>query len=1325
MMKNLPSLVSSRKFLRAFALASLGALAITVQPALAQQTVFSRGENTSGLWWDDNPANLPWFYVTANNSQNRPDNPINTANFLKIGHNNNLTMTVNGTFFWLGSLEIQSSASSSRTYNSSSGGGWSFRTSGEGFTNNSTGNQTVNVEVGIDAATVLFRANASNNNTFSTNFYLNNNTADFGGSSSNGRFTLNGVVSGTNGSIVKNGTGTLWLGASNTFGGGVTLNDGTIRMGANSTVTSGIVTNGSFGTGTLTVNGGRIMPGGAGAFYLKTMLVNSNFSINSGIFNGSDNGRASFAGIMDLAGGTRTITLGRWTNALGTLLGGQESFRFFSNNLLAATITNGTVRFARDAAGTASDYVSVNFSGGMAIGANVGITIGSNVITTFASGDPWGTLTNPAVTVEEGGYFNLSTDVNARNARVQSLSGTGIVTSLANAASAQSSTLTISNVSAADSSTFSGRLVEGNLLNTTLGTSATNVTLALTKAGVGTLTLVGSNNYTGATTISGGALQLGNGGTTGSLGISGALVNNGTLIFNRSDNISQGTDFTSAGISGTGVLNKLGSATLTLNASNSYSGGTVISGGALQVGAGGTAGSLSTSSTITNNGTLVFSRSDNISQGTDFSTAAISGSGNISKLGAGTLTLTANNTYTGKLAVGAGAVSVSSDARIGATPGASTADAITLSNGGKLLTTTGFSFNANRGITLGAGGGVLEVSSGQTTVNPAGQIIAGSSLTKTGAGTLTLTAANTYSGGTVINDGFVRLQTSSVLSGSNIVSGALGVGNITINGGGILGGSQTLNATNITINSNFAVNSGTSGLNGRLSLGANLIDLTGGTRTVSLGRLTTAATTLQGGLESLRLITNGTFYTPTITNGTLRFVRDVVGTSSDFASVNFGVVGTRFAGNSGFIVGTNIITTFGPGNAFTNASGDLPNVATEDGGIFNLGTTNGVNSQTIRSLSGTAGYVTTLANLSGTNSNNATLTISNLVGDNFNYAGQIVAGSTLNAALGTQATNANLALTKTGSGTQVLSGNNSYGGATTISAGVLTFANTNAKSVNSQVTVQSNAVIGLGVGGAGGYDEATITSIISNTATGYTMNVGSIVGIDTTAGNFSYGTGIANSRELWKLGANTLTLTSGSGRTGATAVTGGTLELNATSGQAAGGTSGITVRSGATLLIAKSDQVNDAAAITLSGGTIAKGSGVDETMGNLSLTSGSTLDYGSGTAGTLTFGTYAPSLGTKLTINGFSLGNTLRFIGSDLTAFINASYTGSSFDNGYFAINGMEASAFGGFRSGWDSGSSTFTITSVPEPSTVLAAIGLAGLMLWPVGRRLLARRKA
>ncbi|OKP63708.1 hypothetical protein BTE77_35325, partial [Ensifer adhaerens] len=62
--------------------------------------------------------------------------------------------------------------------------------------------------------------------------------------------------------------------------------------------------------------------------------------------------------------------------------------------------------------------------------------------------------------------------------------------------------------------------------------------VSLTKSGAGTLTLTGTNSYTGGTTIAAGALQLGNGGTTGS--IVGDVVNNGALVFNRSNLLAFG-----------------------------------------------------------------------------------------------------------------------------------------------------------------------------------------------------------------------------------------------------------------------------------------------------------------------------------------------------------------------------------------------------------------------------------------------------------------------------------------------------------------------------------------------------------------------------------------------------------------------------------------------------------------------------------------------------------------------------------------------------------------------------------------------------------------
>jgi len=100
-------------------------------------------------------------------------------------------------------------------------------------------------------------------------------------------------------------------------------------------------------------------------------------------------------------------------------------------------------------------------------------------------------------------------------------------------------------------------------------------------------------------------------------------------------------------------------------------------------------------------------------------------------------------------------------------------------------------------------------------------------------------------------------------------------------------------------------------------------------------------------------------------------------------------------------------------------------------------------------------------------------------------------------------------------------------------------------------------------------------------------------------------------------------------------------------------------------------------------GTIARGSGVSEVFGNLNPTAASFLDFGTGAAGTMTFGTYTP--GSLLTINNFTQVNTLVF-GSDLTSSINDT--------------------------------SLFTITAIPEASTYVAALGLLALGALPLVRR-------
>ena len=108
---------------------------------------------------------------------------------------------------------------------------------------------------------------------------------------------------------------------------------------------------------------------------------------------------------------------------------------------------------------------------------------------------------------------------------------------------------------------------------------------AFQQRGTGTTILTGDNTYTGGTTITAGTLQLGNGGTTGS--IVGDVPNNGTFAFNRSNTLAFG-----GVISGTGAFQQNGAGTTILTADNTYTGGTTISAGTLQLGDGGTTGSI-------------------------------------------------------------------------------------------------------------------------------------------------------------------------------------------------------------------------------------------------------------------------------------------------------------------------------------------------------------------------------------------------------------------------------------------------------------------------------------------------------------------------------------------------------------------------------------------------------------------------------------------------------------------------------------------------------------------------------------------------------------
>jgi len=137
-------------------------------------------------------------------------------------------------------------------------------------------------------------------------------------------------------------------------------------------------------------------------------------------------------------------------------------------------------------------------------------------------------------------------------------------------------TVTVSPASVTVSVTNKDYIISGSAIAGSAG---------LAKNGPGALTLSGENAYTGATTINDGTLQLGDGGETGSLSINSAIsvASGATLSINRNNTVTQGTQFSSAVITGAGGFIQAGPGTTILNTTNNYTGDTAINGGVLDL----------------------------------------------------------------------------------------------------------------------------------------------------------------------------------------------------------------------------------------------------------------------------------------------------------------------------------------------------------------------------------------------------------------------------------------------------------------------------------------------------------------------------------------------------------------------------------------------------------------------------------------------------------------------------------------------------------------------------------------------------------------------
>ncbi|WP_119002258.1 autotransporter-associated beta strand repeat-containing protein [Salmonella enterica] len=541
---------------------------------------------------------------------------------------------------------------------------------------------------------------------------------------------------------------------------------------------------------------------------------------------------------------------------------------------------------------------------------------------------------------------------------------------------------------------------------------------SLIKQGAGTLILNAENTYTVGTTISGGTLVATNVDALGS----GDVTDDATLELNT------GGTFDNA-ISGSGQVVKSGDKMLTLSGTNSYSGGTLISGGTL----------VATNVDALGSGDVTDDATLELNTGGTFDNA-ISGSGQVVKSGDDTLTLSGSNTYTGGTIISGGTLVASNVEALGT--GDVTNDAV---------------------LELNTGGDFDNAISGS------GQVV------KSGDETLTLSGSNTYTGGTTINDGTLIATSVDALGSGDVTDNAV----LELNTGG--------DFDNAISGSGQVVKSGDETLT--LS-GSNTY--TGGT-TINDGTLIATSVDALGSGDVtdnavLELNTGGDFDNAISGSGQVVKSGDETLTLS---GTNSYTDGTLISG--GTLVATNL-EALGTGDVTNNATLELNTGGTFDNAISGSGqvvksgddalTLSGSNTYTGgTTISGGTLIATSVDALgSGDVTDNAVLELN--TGGDFDNAisgsGQVV---------------------KSGDETLTLSGSNTYTGGTTISGGTLIATSVDALGSGD---VTDNAVLELNTGGT--FDNA-----------------------------------ISGSGQVVKSGDKTLTLSGSNTYTGGTTISGGTL----------------------------------------------------------------------------------------------------------------------------------------------------------------------------------------
>ena len=1076
------------------------------------------------------------------------------------------------------------------------------------------------VGAGTAAAVVLNGGTLSSNGFFTT---LNSLTLNGGTIKANGgpfpqfgAFQFFGTVSVTkDASIVQSGSnGNINL--QNTIfnvSAGATLDSNATFLNNPANVLTGTLT--KAGAGSLILNGASAYSAGT-TITAGTLTVGNSSALGSGgvTVSGGTLNLASFslANTITLSGGTLSGT--QLDGSRLALQGGEVTGNIVSGAVTKTGVGTVTLRGANTytgattiSAGTLTLASGATMgSGALVVSAGANLVLNANASTTALTG-------SGTVTIGSGAALTLSPPSGAPQF-FGGFSGSG---SLIKSGAGEA-------LLAGDSSGFTGAVtLNGGIL------SAQN---SISTLGSGDVTVTGNTTIAtflvGPTFVTPGRLNNRITVTSGTLSLGVNSQNQGQTIFGN-DIIASGTGSISVGVGGNGTY------VIEKDISNTGTGTvTVASGSTLQLGNGGATGTFNggLAFNLSSAGRLAFKRSDNITY-----SGVLSGTGSLAQAGTGNLTLTGTNTYTGATTISAGTLTLASGATMGS-------GALVVSAGANLV------LNANASTTALTGSGTVTIGSGAAlTLSPpsgAPQFFGGfsgsGSLIKSGAGEALLAGDSSgFTGAVTLNGG--------ILSAQNSIS-TLGSGDVTVTGNTTIA-TFLVGPTFVTpgrLNNRITVTSGT------LSLGVN---------SQNQGQTIFGNDIIASGTGSISVGVGG--------NGTYVIEKDISNTGTGTVTVASG--STLQLGNGG------ATGTFNGGLAFNlSSAGRLAfkrsdnitysGVLSGTGSLAQAGTGNLTLTGTNTYTGGTTVSAGTLTLASGGTLGTGAVAISDTgvvdlggqtVANNWVVNGGTLRGGALDvakltASAGTISANLGGAggFSKSGTGSVVLSGTNTYAGGTTLNGGTLT----------------------LGSGSALGTGAVALTSGTLN-LNGQTIGNNLTLGAAVIDGSGTLSGVISGNAAFAKTGTTTLTFNGLNTYSGGTTVSAGT--LIAGSNSALG--SGAVAVAGGTLDLGTSALSNT---ITLSSGTLAgsqlngdklvlQGGEVTGVVssGALSKTSSGTVtlsganSYGGGTtvtAGTLVVNN-ADALGAgSVTLAGGSLDVQAHTVAKNITLTSNSAVAGAN-----------------------------------------------------------------